>query len=46
MQVNIDKVEYEIVARRKTVKPNLANIYKTEPRPQTKELDICLYVNF
>ncbi len=45
MQVNIDKVEYEIVARRKTVKPNLANIYKTEPRPQTKELDIFPYTD-
>ena len=45
MQVNIDKVEYEIVARRKTVKPNLQNIYKTEPRPQTKELDIFPYTD-
>ena len=40
MQLSFDKIEYEIVARRKTVKPNLSNIYKTEPRVQTKELDI------
>ena len=45
MQVKLDKKEYEIVSNRKTLKPNLNNIYKTEPREQTKELDIFPYVD-
>ena len=32
MKVNIDKINYEIVAHRKTVKPSLLKLNKTEPR--------------
>ena len=45
MQVNIDPVEYEIVAHRKTVKQDLSKIHKTPPRAQTSELDIFPYTN-
>ena len=45
MQVNIDPVEYEIVAHRKTVKQSLSEIHKTPPRVQTSELDIFPYTN-
>ena len=45
MQVQIDPVDYEIVAHRKTVKQDLSKIHKTAPRPQTSELDIFPYTN-
>ena len=45
MQVQIDPVDYEIVANRKTVKQDLSKIHKTAPRPQTRELDIFPYTN-
>ena len=32
MKVNIDKINYEIVDHRKTVKPSLLKLNKTEPR--------------
>ena len=33
-------VDYEIIHQRKTLKQNLGNTFKTEPRDQTKRLDI------
>ena len=42
MQVQIDPVDYEIVAHRKTVKQDLSKIHKTSPRPQTSKLDILI----
>ena len=45
MQVNIEPVDYEIVAHRKTVKRDLSKIYKTTPRKQTNKLDIFPYTN-
>ena len=45
MQVQIDPVDHEIVAHRKTVKQDLSKIHKTAPRPQTRELDIFPYTN-
>ena len=45
MQVQINPVDYEIVAHRKTVKQDLSKIHKTAPRPQTSELDIFPYTN-
>ena len=41
MQVQIDPVDYEIVANRKTVKQDLTKIHKTHPHPQTSELAQC-----
>ena len=43
--MQIEPIEYEIVAQRKTVKRKLNNIFKTPARQQTKKLDIFPYVN-
>ena len=45
MQVQIDPVDYEIVANRKTVKQDLTKIHKTHPHPQTSKLDIFPFTN-
>ena len=45
MQVQIDPIDYEIVANRKTVKQDLSKIHKTAPRTQTSDLDIFPYIN-
>ena len=43
MQVQIDPVDYEIVAHRKTVKQDLlSKIHNTVPQPQTSKLDILI----
>ena len=45
MQVQIDPIDYEIVANRKTVKQDISKIHKTANRPQTSDLDIFSYIN-
>ena len=42
MQVQIDPVDYEIVAHRKTVKQDLSKIHKTDPQRQTSKLDTLI----
>ena len=42
MQVQIDPVDYEIVAHRKTVKQDLYKIHKIAPQPQTSKLDTLI----